>query len=411
MASIGGVRIELWIQHVRQLRPLPHERWRRIGSSRVRKARRHPRDHGIELRKHAGGRRLEDVAGAGEEVRILQQHDRRVRVSTPQLLHDLVEALLHARQRFRQRARCRQRVLLACRVRDQRRQVVATDHDRDEGDLPATNRAIEQQQLLVDDIGGGVTGRRQVDERQRTLVVRQEPDGSLRRYSHIGTGNYNPKTARLYEDFGLLTADQAIGVDVADLFNHLSGYTRQQAYATLLVAPDTLRPKLLALIQREAAHARAGRPAAITMKLNNLVDETMIDALYHASNDGVQIDLVVRAICALRPGVPGQSENIRVRSILGRFLEHSRVFTFDNDGSPEFYMGSADMMHRNLDRRVEALVGITDEQAQRQLSRVLWLAISPDVRAWDLGADGTWKRSDGTIDFQQELASRRREAQ
>ena len=244
-----------------------------------------------------------------------------------------------------------------------------------------------------------------------SLVVRQEPDGSLRRYSHIGTGNYNPKTARLYEDFGLLTADQAIGVDVADLFNHLSGYTRQQEYATLLVAPDTLRPKLLALIQREAAHARAGRPAAITMKLNNLVDETMIDALYHASNDGVQIDLVVRAICALRPGVPGQSENIRVRSILGRFLEHSRVFTFDNDGSPEFYMGSADMMHRNLDRRVEALVGITDEQAQRQLSRVLWLAISPDVRAWDLGADGTWKRSDGTIDFQQELASRRRETE
>jgi polyphosphate kinase len=235
------------------------------------------------------------------------------------------------------------------------------------------------------------------------LVVRQEPDGSLRRYTHVGTGNYNPKTARLYEDFGLLTADQAIGADVADLFNHLSGYTRQHDFATLLVAPDTLRAELLTFIRREAEHARAGRPSGIRIKVNNLVDEVVIDALLHAAADGVPVELVVRAMCALRPGVPGHSDNVRVRSILGRFLEHSRIYRFENAGEPDVFMGSADVMHRNLDRRVEALVQITDPAARARLDTVLDLALDPGTRAWDLDADGAWTRSLVGLDFQAEL--------
>jgi len=239
------------------------------------------------------------------------------------------------------------------------------------------------------------------------LVVRQEPDGSLRRYAHVGTGNYNPKTARIYEDFGLLTADPDVGADLADLFNHLSGYTRHREYRNLLVAPDTMRPRLLDLIHREATHAKHGKPAAITMKVNNLVDETVIDALYHASMHGVRVDLVVRAMCALRPGVPGLSENIRVRSILGRFLEHSRVYCFDNAGDPEIYIGSADIMHRNLDRRVEALVRIDDPTTRRRLVSVLELALSDELQAWDLGAEGRWVRPATGVSFQEELIARR----
>ncbi len=224
------------------------------------------------------------------------------------------------------------------------------------------------------------------------LVVRQEPDGSLRRYAHIGTGNYNPKTARLYEDLGLLTVDPAVTADMADLFNHLSGYTKHRDYRTLLVAPETLRSSLVAKITREADNARAGRPSGITWKLNSIVDELIIDALYDASAAGVPIDLVIRGMCCLRPGVPGLSSNIRVRSILGRFLEHSRIFRFCDDGAEELYIGSADAMHRNLDRRVEALVEVRDPDARAGLQRLLGLVTDPGTSAWELRRDGSWRR-------------------
>ena len=187
------------------------------------------------------------------------------------------------------------------------------------------------------------------------MVVRDEPDG-IRRYTHIGTGNYNPKTARLYEDIGLITADEAIGEDVAHLFNNLSGLSLNISYDSLLVAPDSVRDGLIERIHREIQHHLAGRPAGIRIKANSIVDEGVIDALYLASQAGVRVEMLIRAICALRPGVPGLSETIHVRSILGRFLEHSRVFRFTNGGDPESWIGSADMMHRNLDRRVEVLV-------------------------------------------------------
>ncbi|HSV68237.1 MAG TPA: RNA degradosome polyphosphate kinase [Mycobacteriales bacterium] len=223
------------------------------------------------------------------------------------------------------------------------------------------------------------------------LVVRQEA-GTIRRYCHIGTGNYNPKTARLYEDLGLLTADPDVGADLTDLFNALTGYSRQTSYRTLLVAPHGIRRGIIERIDREIANARAGRPARVQIKLNSLVDEAVIDALYRASLAGVDVDLVVRGICALRAGVPGLSEWIRVRSIVGRFLEHSRVFYFANDGQPEYWLGSADMMHRNLDRRVEVLVRIGSEEARRQLRDILDLATAEDTAGWQLRPDGSWQR-------------------
>ena len=189
------------------------------------------------------------------------------------------------------------------------------------------------------------------------MVVRDEPEG-IRRYTHIGTGNYNPKTSRLYEDLGIITTDERIGEDVAHLFNNLSGYSRNASYDDLLVAPDSVRTGLLDQIHHEIAHHRAGRPALIRFKANSIVDEAVIDALYLASQEGVPVQLLIRGICALRPGVPGLSESIEVRSILGRFLEHSRVFWFENGGEPVAWIGSADMMHRNLDRRVEVLVRV-----------------------------------------------------
>ena len=234
------------------------------------------------------------------------------------------------------------------------------------------------------------------------LVVRREPDGSLHRYTHLGTGNYNPKTARLYEDVGLLTGDAAIGGDVADLFNHLSGYTRPDPYKTLLVAPDTVRTGLMQRIRRETESATHGLPAGITMKLNSLVDEELIDELYRASQAGVHIDLIVRGMCALRPGVVGLSDNIRVRSILGRFLEHSRILRFRAGGDNEFWIGSADLMHRNLDRRVETLVRVSDPEARRVLDDVLERSMSPEIAAWELRADGTFDATKG-IDIQGEL--------
>lgn len=225
-----------------------------------------------------------------------------------------------------------------------------------------------------------------------SLVVRQE-GGQIRRYAHIGTGNYNPKTARLYEDLGLFTADPDIGRDLTDLFNVLTGYSRQTDYRTLMVAPHGVRRGIVERIEREIEHVEAGRPGVVQIKANSIVDEGIIDALYRASAAGVQIDLVIRGICALRAGVPGLSENIRVRSIVGRFLEHSRVLRFGNgDAEDEFWLGSADLMHRNLDRRVEALVRVADPASRAQLSRILDLCIAEDTDGFDLLPDGTWQR-------------------
>ena len=225
-----------------------------------------------------------------------------------------------------------------------------------------------------------------------SLVVRQETNG-IRRYSHIGTGNYNPKTARMYEDFGLLSADPVLGEDVNKLFNQLSGFAPQTAFTRLLVAPRTMRTGLLERIDREIANHHAGKTAFIRMKLNSILDEEFVEALYKASLAGVRIELIVRGICSLRAGVPGLSENIRVRSLLGRFLEHSRIFHFANDGNDELYIGSADLMHRNLDRRVEAMVRITQTEHKRLLLRALDGYIAPDNAAWRMQVDGSWKRN------------------
>ncbi len=226
------------------------------------------------------------------------------------------------------------------------------------------------------------------------LVVREESDGSLRRYCHIGTGNYHPTTARLYEDFGLLTSDRTVGQDVTDLFNHLTGYSRKTEYNRLLVAPASLRSGLVAQIASQVARQRAGEPARIQMKCNAIIDEVIIDALYRASREGVPIDLLVRGICGLRPGVPGLSETIRVRSILGRFLEHSRVYAFGTgeNGDGDVWLGSADLMHRNLDRRVELLVRVTDRAQQAELRGLFAEAMNERTSSWWLGPDGLWTR-------------------
>ncbi len=220
-----------------------------------------------------------------------------------------------------------------------------------------------------------------------SLVVRQEAP-VIRRYCHIGTGNYNPKTGRLYEDIGLFTVEPTIGADLTDLFNSLTGYARQPVYRSLLVAPYGIRSGIVERIEGEITHAREGRPAGIRIKVNSLVDEQVIDALYRASLAGVSVDLVVRGICALIPGRPGLAENIRVRSILGRFLEHSRVFHFL--GAGEHWIGSADMMHRNLDRRVEVLVRVADPDVTNELDAMLASALDPATRCWVLDADGSW---------------------
>jgi polyphosphate kinase len=223
------------------------------------------------------------------------------------------------------------------------------------------------------------------------LVVRDEPEG-IRRYTHIGTGNYNPKTARQYEDYGLLTANPVIGEDVAHLFNNLSGFSRHTEYERLLVAPDSVRTGIVEQIRAEVANHLAGEPARIRIKANSIVDEATIDELYAASQAGVPIDLLTRGICALRPGVPGLSENIRVRSVLGRFLEHSRVFWFENGGSPTAWIGSADLMHRNLDRRVEALVQLPGEAQVAEVGSLLDLAFDEGTASWWLQPSGQWER-------------------
>ena len=226
------------------------------------------------------------------------------------------------------------------------------------------------------------------------LVVRQE-GGSIRRYCHIGTGNYNPKTARLYEDLGLFTADPDVGADLTDLFNVLTGYSRQRDYRSLLVAPHGMRSGIIERIHREIDHARTGGSAYVQIKTNHLVDEETIDALYRASQAGVKVDLLVRTFCSIRAGVPGLSENIRVRSILGRFLEHSRIVYVENDGESEYLIGSADLMHRNLDRRVETMVRVEDPVAREHLRGMLDLAFADDVVAWELQPDGQWRRNPG----------------
>jgi polyphosphate kinase len=239
------------------------------------------------------------------------------------------------------------------------------------------------------------------------MVVRDEPDG-IRRYTHIGTGNYNPKTSRMYEDLGLLTTDELIGEDVAHLFNNLSGWSRNASYGQLMVAPDSVRTGLIERIHREIEHHRAGRPARIRMKMNSLVDEAIMDTLYLASQEGLPVQLVTRAICALRPGVPGLSETIEVRSILGRFLEHSRVYWFDNGGEPEAWIGSADMMHRNLDRRVEVLVRLPEQPLIAEVGEMLDLAFWHDTSAWELHSGGDWVRNTGKVSYQEALIERHR---
>jgi polyphosphate kinase len=225
------------------------------------------------------------------------------------------------------------------------------------------------------------------------LVVREEPDGRLRRYCHIGTGNYHPTTARLYEDFGLLTADPTVGEDATDLFNHLTGYSRKRSYRRFLVAPEALRAGLLERIEQQAARCSAGKPARIQLKCNSVIDEQVIDALYRASMAGVPVDLWVRGNCSLRPGIPGASDTIRVRSILGRFLEHSRIYAFGDGSGPdsEVWIGSADLMHRNLDRRVECLVRVPNAH-ETDLRGLIDLAMDDQTASWWLTADGTWIR-------------------
>jgi len=224
------------------------------------------------------------------------------------------------------------------------------------------------------------------------MVVRREKD-KLIRYIHLATGNYNPTTSRIYTDLGLLTGDEEIGADVTNLFNFLTGYSQQSDYRQLLVAPINLREKLLALIRRETANKLAGKKARIIVKVNSVTDVELIRALYEASQAGVEIDLIVRGICALRPGVKGVSENIRVRSIVGRFLEHSRIFYFANDGDEAVYIGSADWMHRNLDRRVEVVVPIKDASIRRYLKEVLLDAYLRDnVNARILKPDGAYQK-------------------
>src|SRR5437899_1433611 len=219
-----------------------------------------------------------------------------------------------------------------------------------------------------------------------TLVVRRE-GGHIQHYLHVGTGNYNPNTARIYEDVSLLSSDSDLGADVTELFNLLTGYSRQSRYRKLLVAPTNLRLGITQLIEREAVVG--GR---VIIKVNNLIDQEIIDALYAASQSGAQIDLLVRSMCSLRPGVPGLSERIRVRSIVGQFLEHSRIFSFGNGGRPEYYLGSSDLMPRNLDRRVEAVVPVTDSKLRQRLQQILDVSLADDVLAWELGPDGGWHK-------------------
>ena len=235
------------------------------------------------------------------------------------------------------------------------------------------------------------------------LVVRQEDDG-VRRYCHVGTGNYNAQTAALYEDLGLLSADPALGADLTELFNHLTGYSRSVRYRRLLVAPENLRPALRDHIRAEAARGGAGR---IVMKMNSLVDPELIDELYAASDAGTEIDLLVRGICCLRPEVPGLSERIRVRSLVGGFLEHSRIYRFGADPAGATYLiGSADLMPRNLDRRVESLCPVDAAPLRARLDEILMVCLADDVLAWELAPDGVWHKVETLVGFDAQVRLR-----
>jgi polyphosphate kinase len=243
------------------------------------------------------------------------------------------------------------------------------------------------------------------------LVVRRE-GSRLRRYVHIGTGNYNPRTARLYVDLGILSCRDELGSDVTELFNVLTGLSRQRTFRRLLVAPHSLRARFLELVEREIAHAQAGRPARIVLKLNAIVDAACIDALYRASREGVDVDLIVRSACSLLPGVEGLSERVRVRCIIGEFLEHSRIWGFHNGGEDEWYIGSADLMERNLDRRVEAVVPVEDLEARARIAEIIEVMLADDRRSWQLGPDAVWRRTEvlagraGTVDTFETLKER-----
>ncbi|KGA13541.1 hypothetical protein GM50_22035 [freshwater metagenome] len=234
-----------------------------------------------------------------------------------------------------------------------------------------------------------------------SLVIRDEANG-LRRYCHVGTGNYNPKTARFYEDLGILSADQTLTEDLSKLFNQLSGLAPASTYTRLLVAPRSLRSGLLERIENEISHAKSGRPAGIQFKLNSLLDEEFVDALYRASAAGVKVDLVIRGISSIRPGIKGLSENITVRSVLGRFLEHSRIYYFVNGGAEEYWIGSSDLMHRNLDRRVESLLRIEKSQHKELLREIFELSLSTETSSWhQIGSE--WKRVKQEQDIQEYL--------
>ena len=244
------------------------------------------------------------------------------------------------------------------------------------------------------------------------MVVRSEAEG-LRRYCHVATGNYNSSTARMYEDIGLFSADRSLGADLTKLFNSLTGFARPTAYERLITAPADMRSRIIELIEGE--RPQPDRPAGrIVLKLNSLADEQVIEALYRASEAGVTVELIVRGVCCLRPGVPGLSENIRVRSIVGRFLEHARIYHFANGGGtgqPLWLIGSADMMPRNLDRRVEALVPIVHAAAQLELNEIIDVQMADDVLAWTLGSDAAWTRCtpldpQNPVDSQRELQKR-----
>ena len=243
----------------------------------------------------------------------------------------------------------------------------------------------------------------------KTLLIVRREGAALRRYIHIGTGNYNPKTARTYVDLGLFTCRPDIGSDVTDLFNQLTGLSRQQSFRRIIVAPSGMRDAFLALVEREIEHARAGRPARIVLKMNAIVDRACVEALYRASTAGVDIDLIIRGACTVVPEVEGVSDRIRVRSIVGEFLEHSRIWRFENGGEPAWYIGSADLMDRNLDRRIEAFVPVDDPDARQLIDGILDALLTDDRRAWALSADGRWQRVEritgipGTIDAQRLL--------
>jgi len=248
-----------------------------------------------------------------------------------------------------------------------------------------------------------------------SLVVREEGE-VLRRYCHVGTGNYNPKTARFYDDLGILSSEPELGEDLSRLFNELSGYSTKHDYSRILVAPHSLRRELLAKIAREKKNHLEGKTAWIRLKLNSLLDEGIIAALYEAADAGVKIEIIVRGICALQFSTQAQKENIKVRSILGRFLEHSRIYYFKNDRAEEYYIGSADVMHRNLDRRVEALVRIDNEKHKERLRKILDDSVSDTYSTWALLEDNNWQRKvrdfDGNllVNFQDHFVERHNRA-